>query len=439
MHQQKKITPLILGIIFLLMLALNILTPMYLDDYAYCFSWKNGERITSIGQIFPSMQAHASIMNGRLFCHFLVQLSFLLPRMLFKTVNAGMFVALLVILKKYCELRTKASSALYILLFGVLWYILPAFGQVMFWQDGSINYLWGSVFSLLFLLPYVQAYNHPDATFFKGKARSLVFLVFGFFVGGYSEVSAFSVIGGVILFLFVSFLFERRKPTIWMLLPVLSAFAGFFFMLSMPAERMNKTDSFGIIGYLNHFMDETAMYYKHLFPLLAVWIILFIVCIYSKMEQKTIINSICFLLISLAANYILVTATVYPERVMLMCTLYLILACGTLLLPLFHSPYRLLLHCSIAVFGLIVSYTFLWGSYDIYRSHHIIALREDHIQVEKEQGNSDIVTPYVDPWTKYSVTYHIQDLDSNNAADWPNPYVAKYYEINSILGCEPNE
>ena len=60
--------------LFVLMLGLNILTPMMVDDYIYAFSFKTGQRITSIGQIVGSMQQHYITMNGRLISHSLVQI-----------------------------------------------------------------------------------------------------------------------------------------------------------------------------------------------------------------------------------------------------------------------------------------------------------------------------------------------------------------------------
>ena len=438
MNHSKKYTILLLTIIFFLMLGLNLLTPMYLDDYAYSFSWATGERITGISQIFSSMRAHASIMNGRLFCHFLVQLSLFLPHIIFKLVNTCMFISLLWLLKKICDPHGQLNFIFYLLIFVAVWYFTPAFGQVMLWQDGSINYLWSAVFSLLFLYPYYFLYSKKTSTFFERKYIIILFCIYSVFVGGYSEVSAFSVIGGAILFLLVSFLFDKRKPTFSQLLPILFAFTGFALMMSAPAERTNKTEAFLLVDYINHFMNETEMYYTRLFPLIAAWIVLFILSVSIKTERNILIQSVCFLLISLASNYILITATFYPDRVMLMCTLYLIISCGVLIVPLLKSKNRLLILCGTTVFGLISCYSLLWGCYDVYRSYNIISKREAYIAEQKEKNCFDIITPYVDPWTKYSVTFEMEDLDPDDATGWPNEYVALYYGLDSIMGCIPD-
>lgn len=65
--------------IFILLLVYNRLTPYLVDDFTYCFSFQTGDKLSGILDIFPSMLAHASSMNGRLAAHSLVQFFTLLP------------------------------------------------------------------------------------------------------------------------------------------------------------------------------------------------------------------------------------------------------------------------------------------------------------------------------------------------------------------------
>lgn len=90
-ERSHNIVGLSYALLFLFMLACNILTPYLADDFTYMFSFQSGERIKDLLDIFPSMLAHAQKMNGRLVTHFLVQLTFLFPANLFDFVNAAMF------------------------------------------------------------------------------------------------------------------------------------------------------------------------------------------------------------------------------------------------------------------------------------------------------------------------------------------------------------
>ena len=84
--------------IFLLLLYCNLHTALVADDFQYCFSFADGSRISSVGQILPSMAAHRYVMNGRVFAHALVQLCLLLPKGIFNVCNALAFTALIVLL-----------------------------------------------------------------------------------------------------------------------------------------------------------------------------------------------------------------------------------------------------------------------------------------------------------------------------------------------------
>lgn len=82
-NTSRKITAFIFVGIFLLILLCNSLTKLVADDFCYKFSWENGEQITNVWQIFPSMLAHWHSINGRLVTHFFVQLFLLMPKFVF--------------------------------------------------------------------------------------------------------------------------------------------------------------------------------------------------------------------------------------------------------------------------------------------------------------------------------------------------------------------
>ena len=137
----------VLAGIFLLMLGCNLLTPHIADDFGYMFSLADGSRIEHLSQIIPSMADHAKSTNGRLSAHSLVQLSMLFPAWVFDVVNALMCVGLVWGIEGLSRGEQKRSPLLAAALLCGIWFFLPAFGQVMLWQDGAINYLWSICFA----------------------------------------------------------------------------------------------------------------------------------------------------------------------------------------------------------------------------------------------------------------------------------------------------
>ncbi len=80
-YVRKEMVPFISVILVVgaIMLLLNYYTPMYVDDYAYKFSFADGARIDSVWDIFPSMKAHYYHMNSRVATHFVAQILLTLP------------------------------------------------------------------------------------------------------------------------------------------------------------------------------------------------------------------------------------------------------------------------------------------------------------------------------------------------------------------------
>ena len=172
--------------VFLVMLLFTALTPMAADDYSYCFSWVDNARMRSILQIFPSMAVHRQLTNGRVVAHFLVQLVLLAPKVLFNILNACAAVLLLRLFERYFPGRSPWQQVLLTALGALLLFNqMPSFGQVALWLDGSINYSWGILFFLLYLLPYASLWlgEQEDA----GPLKRLGFLLLALLVGAYSE------------------------------------------------------------------------------------------------------------------------------------------------------------------------------------------------------------------------------------------------------------
>lgn len=88
--------------------------------------------------------------------------------------------------------KKACSLLLFFAIPTLLWLYMPAYGQIFLWLDGSINYMWGYLFALLFLSVYI--------TLLRGKSllnqtwKLILFCVFTFLFGNYSENVSFSVI-----------------------------------------------------------------------------------------------------------------------------------------------------------------------------------------------------------------------------------------------------
>ena len=177
----RQYNKLILGSIILFFTALlfNHWTPYAADDYSYMFNLSDGSRMTSIGQIFSSLAVHyTKYGNGRLVSHFFVMLFLIGSKWIFNLVNAFLFVLLILSIYHLTSHKKACSLLLFFAIPTLLWLYMPAYGQIFLWLDGSINYMWGYLFALLFLSVYI--------TLLRGKSllnqtwKLILFCVFTF-------------------------------------------------------------------------------------------------------------------------------------------------------------------------------------------------------------------------------------------------------------------
>ena len=420
------------GMIFLIMLACNMLTPYLVDDFQYAFSFATGERLESVMDIFPSMEAHARIINGRLVAHFIVQLFALLPNWIFDIVNACAFVLQIVLLLKLCGITENKYLGI-IAAFCGIWMVELEFGQVNLWQDGAVNYLWSILAACLFLMPYAQLYMSGNRI--ESNGRRLLFCVVAFAVGAYSEtVSAAVVFMAALLMLL--YYFENKKVEPFMLLTIGIAFLGYVSIYLAPGQWMNKSVEPSLRSLLSSTLN--AFYrYEQIGVLLIPCVILLILNFANNYDKKRIRMSMVFLLGSLAANFIMAFAGYYPGRSAVGAFMFLIAANLVLLPPLLSDDrFRLNLICAVAVLSLITVPQVIHGCRDVAVCYINMKRSEQVILDSKANGDMDVSVPMVYGESYYCGLSDLEYLSEESVDIWPNSIVAKYYGVNSVIGVD---
>ena len=177
--------------IFAFILVCNILTPIIADDFAYLYSFENGERITGLDGIFNSLKAHYYTMNGRLIPHFFVHLFLLLPDIVFDIVNSLMFLLMVYLINSFIEKENKSNNFVLVISFILICFFQSAFGEVYLWTAGSINYLWAIVIAIIFIKPYIYYFLY-DAE--PKKINLILQCVVAIMMGGWLENVAMAFI-----------------------------------------------------------------------------------------------------------------------------------------------------------------------------------------------------------------------------------------------------
>lgn len=412
--------------VYLFMLVLNILTPMLVDDYTYCYSFVDGSKIESVFDIFPSILAHAQKMNGRHVAHFFAQLFLFLPQIIFKLINPAVFCALIYIIARMAS--NKSQTKLMALAFGLIFIFQPAFGQVNLWLDGACNYLFSYTVCLLWLLPFFDEAEDANRPFYL----KIAIILLGFLAGGWNEnVSAATIIMAALA---IGLAFFKGKKVKWELyLSVAAAAVGFLLMALAPAEAANKISEldFGMIR--ENFVIATTKL-SAIFPLICLYVILLTASFVSfKVTHKNLFSLILGIG-ALASNYIMIFATYYHDRSASYTTVLFVAGCVILASEAWETGSKKIVACTISLTLVITAYFAVVAVNDIYLSYRDATANENYLIFCHESGADTASIPQIHAATKYSAANGLKYIDTNDPHTWPNHSMAKYFGISEITG-----
>lgn len=425
--------------VFIVMFILNCMTPYLVDDYGYMYSYADGTRVRSITGLIQSMYQHCFKVNGRVVAHTLEQAFLMMPKAVFNLANALMFLFVIYSGYRICNYGKEYNAVLFLTVAMLYWVFMPVFGQVTLWQDGSLNYLWALGFLFAFLRPYLAFYLGEEDRFFRIPRTwclQVLFLVFAFLFGMYSEITSLT---GILLatgFLIAGQLRKKdRRNRLW--LPVMIAIAGYICMILMPAEQMNKAGAATLHDMFRIIPGHTEMLRGSLGLLWAAWGALIVLAGIHTLSHQRVLVSVAFALGSLAAHYVLVAAVFQPYRCMCTATFLLIIACLVLTAGLFDTPSHAICKAAVGALTVCFLFSFVVGVFDIHAVYSRSRERDRSAAEQISQGKQEITLDIIYGSTEYSGVRYLKDLDLENPDTWPNTGMAKYYGAARVIGYDP--
>ena len=422
--------------VFLVMLLFTALTPMAADDYSYCFSWVDNARMRSILQIFPSMAVHRQLTNGRVVAHFLVQLVLLAPKVLFNILNACAAVLLLRLFERYFPGRSPWQQVLLTALGALLLFNqMPSFGQVALWLDGSINYSWGILFFLLYLLPYASLWlgEQEDA----GPLKRLGFLLLALLVGAYSENGSLATLFAAFCLTLLAVLREKKLRPL-PLAGLVLGLVGYVFLMTAPATG-SRSAGFSVTAIARNFKYIAGVAKTDLLPLFLLFAAALALCFLFGADRRRIVLAAVLFLAGLGSLASFVMARYFVPRHFCFTVYFTALACLILLAALLEKGRPILPSLVAAVMAVFFAFNFSQGALDIGVVYLHARQREAMIHEALAAGETSLQVPLHESATRYSAVQGLDDLDTQDGRAWPNCSVADYYGLDSILGVPPEE
>ena len=420
-------------ILFIVALGFNMLTPLLADDFSYSFSFDTDTRIEHIREIFPSMAAHRSMLNGRVIPHGFVQLFLMMPKIVFNVFNALNTVLIAVLVCFILGTNFKRCSLLCLCGAFMLWNFTPAFGQNFFWLDGAVNYSWAITVLLLFLLPYIRDFLGRKSA--PPALLTVLSVPFGFVAGSWSENGSIAAIFAAVC-LSVLIYIKEKKISLPRILSLLFAIAGFVFLMSAPATagRAGEMSLSALAASLKNVVGESQKVL--LLPYIIYFVSFFLA--FSSGDRKKLALSAIFFLAGLGSLCSFVFANYFTPRHFFVTIVFTVIAVLINFDLIMDAGSKKLVQGFTAACAVVFAFNFVLGAIDTAVIFGKSLERRRLIEEALSSGEKNVCVEAYQPSTPYSAAYGLEDLHPDPKSDtWPNISIAMYYGLNMIEGYYP--
>lgn len=428
----------LLALLFIYFYSINRMEPLFADDFAYSFIFGTNIKVTNLFDIFNSLHIHYFTWGGRLVAHFFGQTFLLLGKPIFNIFNAIMFTSLIVLIIYFVRLRKMDRfndiQALFVVLI-LCWFGLPNFGETSIWLIGSVNYLWTTVFILLFLLPYryliIQKLLLKD-TYLNCIGIALI----GFLAGMTNEnTGSINCMLVVIFYLYLRW-FKFVKLPKWFYTGSIGVFLGFIVMIIAPGNQKRSE----AINYHAPLFQRLQDYYHNLEAvlidqkyLLFILFILFIGNILlfifksSNFKKDNFYMGILFTFSGFMTFFIMIASPIFPVRASYGGAVFLVISCLFLIENLNYTS-KIFKVNSIIIF--IFTIAMLISMKDTFKGY--IQLNQENlnrisiVNENKNKNDYDIILPLFTDGDRY---VFVRDIEDPQFAY----YFKKYYGLNNVI------
>ena len=462
----NKKSAIILTAIFIIMLAINYMTPLYNEDYFASFVWpmgvpnlgelpENTKRVSSIGDLLGGLKVYYFTGGGRVPGAIIGGVFTYWGKVIFNPFNSLVFI--LLIAEIYWLSHEGAITADFqpsklIWIFFALWTFNGPFVGTYLWMSGATDYLWMQVVVLAFLIPYIQNYHDSNLYSLQRKKLTIGMFFLGILAGCSHETTICWLI--LVLFYWLYLCNKDNKLQNWKIAGFIGLCIGYGILILAPGN-------FTRLGETQHYMGSNerlahVLYIMFFHFVLWYFIFKFILVCRKKIISGEAVNHYklakAFLVIAVGSSVFNFLLPVSGWRPSFLSLVFLIITLSLLcraqekaqLTIISDAPKALMK--GIASLYLIFSLLFcLYGDYGSWKYWNQMLA---HIETERSLHPNDIVE-IIPPDEKLnqSTLWHcltmfrviFPPVVSESETDRINKIVARYYGVKGIRVVESKE
>ena len=420
--KSKTWIKIILVSIFLMMLVLNLLTPLIADDYSYALN-VNGTRLSGIMDIINFQIRHYLIWGGRTVAHSIAQLFLMMPKFIFDIFNSLIYTLLIGLIYKIAKGKNEDDKPC--LLLGIhfaLYFLSPVFGQNCIWLVGSCNYIWTTTLILLMISQFVLKGDKKDTIL-----RIIGIFLLGIIAGWTNENTSFGLIVFLVSFLIINRI-NKEKISKWKISGLIGVIIGFITMIAAPGNYVRSAEfvdnDFIIIKWIKRFANCTLGLKDYCLPLIIALVILFTIYIYNHKKINKYIYA--FILAAVFSVYSMILSPEFPPRSWFGVIVFFIIAIFMFLYNIekINKIFKPIILDIIVLSSFLFVIDYMYLAYDIYGLKNTWEGRIEIIN--NSDGSTPIVLYEYGSKNSKNPNYGLSDI-SLDKDEWPNKDIARYY------------